>query len=270
MDRTKRYNKDFMKTYVVIPHYIITDTVAELARNTIKSFRDTSDVVIVSCDDCSETDTGFLKDISDVYIRNKENKGFAGNCNVGFKWILKNEKEECNVICANNDIEVFDGWLDEFNRILDISEARAIGGLGYKDRIVEGMPIQDYRNNPGSKYSANYYSQGGYLEDWMFPGGFYMIRKSMLDDYGLYDEGFLHGGYEDIDLFLRWKNAGEKLIITPKVQYWHKEGATRFSEEEKGKQISVEDHNREYFCKKNGFNPHENILDFMKDDRINL
>jgi len=261
-----------MKIYIVIPHFIITDHVAQLAENTIKSFRRTCpDCIIISCDDESPyKDVKFLEEMSDVYIRNKENKGFAGNCNVGFQWILDNEKEECNVVCVNNDIEVYEGWLDEFEKIMKITKARAVGGLGFRVREIEGRDISEYKTNPGTKYASSYCSIGGYLEDWMFPGGFYMIRKSMLEDYGLYDEGFIHGGYEDIDLFYRWSQAGEKLVITPKVAYWHEEGATRFSEKERETQDIAEVDNRQYFKDKNGFDAHDGIRDFLKDIRINL
>ena len=248
-----------MKTYIVIPHYIISEHVAKLAKATIDSFKNTSDCIIVSCDDASPYDSSFLEEISDVYIRNEENKGFAGNCNVGFKWILENEKEECNVVCANNDILVHKGWLEEFERILGITDARIIGGLGYREKGF-----------PPDRLNASYISTGGYLDDWMFPGGFYMIRKSVIDDYGLYDEIFKHGGYEDIDLFFRWKNGGEKLVITPRVCYWHEEGATRFSDMEKKKQSAVEPINRKYFCEKNCFKVDDNLLNFLKDDRVNL
>lgn len=253
-----------------MPHYIITEHVAELAINAITSFKNTCDCIVVSCDDASPyKDIGFLEELSDVYIRNAENKGFAGNCNEGFNWILENEPEECNIVCANNDIEVYNNWLEEFERVMDLTNARIIGGLGFKGKIVEGMPLSQYNKNPGSQYFKNTCSVGGYYNDWVFPGGFYMVRKSVLEDYGLYDEGFIHGGYEDIDLFIRWQRAGEKLVVTPKVAYWHEEGATRFSEQEKGTQNSAEIKNRAYFKQKNGFDAHFKMHDYLKDIRFN-
>lgn len=259
-----------MKTYVVMPHYIITERVAELAKQAIQSFRDTSDVIIVSCDDASPYETEFLKEISDVCIENRKNKGFAGNCNVGFKWVLKNEKEDCNIICANNDIKVYPGWKEEFEKALSITNGSMVGGLGYRTGVIEGMSIEDYNINPGSKGTGNYLSEGGRLDDWMFPGGFWMMRKNVLEEVGLLDEGFLHGGYEDIDFFVRVKAAEKKLIMTPKVAYWHEEGATRFSEEEKGKQSNAEEGNRQYFKDKHGYDAHEKINEFLVDNRINL
>ena len=172
-----------MKTYCVMPHYIITKHVAELAKQAIKSFKETADVILISCDDDSPyEDIGFLKEMSDVYIRNKKNKGFAGNCNVGFKWVLEHEKEDCYIVCANNDIKVYNNWLEEFEKVLDAFNGDLIGGLGYRVKIVEGKPLSQYSTNPQSKHKMNCISEGGRFDDWMFPGGFWMMRKNVLED----------------------------------------------------------------------------------------
>lgn len=258
------------KLYIVIPHYVITEHVAELARNTIKSFKNTSDCTVINCDDCSPYDTSFLKEMPDVYIRNKENLGFAANCNVGFKWILENEKDDCYIVCANNDIEVFPNWFKWLKYALEIGKGDMVGGLGFKGRMVEGRPIEEYETNPGSKFTGNYITEGGRLDDWLFPGGFFMTTKKALEEEGLFDEGFKHGGYEDVDLFLRFKSHGKRLVMTPKVAYWHEEGATRFSEQEKGRQAGAEVGNLSYFLNKWKFQPHQNILQYLVDNRINL
>ncbi len=258
-----------MRFCVVIPHYIISETVLQLAKNTIESFRK-SDCIIVSVDDGSQIGSDEIKALSDVYIKNEQNSGFAVTCNNGFKWIIENEKEDCYIVCSNNDIEVYGDWQTQSARLFDMFDAAMVGGLGFKDKTVEGMPIDKYETNPGSKFSGNYVSDGGRLDDWMFPGGYYITKKSTIEKYGMYDEAFIHGGYEDIDWFLRIKNAGGKLIMTPKIWYWHKEGATRFSEEEKGHQNNAEPLNREYFKTKNGFYAQNNINNIFVDNRINL
>jgi len=254
-----------------MPHYIISPHVAELAKKAIESFKKTANCIVISCDDCSPyQDVAFLKEMSDVYIRNEENLGFAGNCNVGFKWIFENEKDDCWIVCANNDIEVYENWFENLKQAMELGDGAMVGGLGFKGRMVEGMPIEQYDINPGSKFQGNYITEGGRLDDWMMPGGFWMTTKKHLEEVGLFDENFQHGGYEDIDLFLRYKKAVKRLIMTPKVAYWHEEGATRFSEQEAGRQAGAEVGNLAYFLNKWQFEPHENILTFMQDNRINL
>ena len=83
-------------------------------------------------------------------------------------------------------------------------------------------------------------------------------------------EGFKHGGYEDVCFFYRAHQAGKKLLMTPKVAYWHEEGATRFSEQEKGIQNNAEPHNRAYFKQKHGFDAHEKLNQILTDNKINL
>lgn len=254
-----------MKLYIVIPNYIISHELEKLSRETYQSFKRTSDCTVINVDDGGTQGIDGLKENSDIYIR-QENKGFAPACNRGFKWILDNEKKDCYIVCSNNDILVYNGWFDEFKKAMKQFNAGMIGGLGFKEKIIEGKPIEEYRENVGSPYQWNYVTEGGKLNDWMFPGGFYMTKKSVLEDVGLYDEGFIHGGWEDIDLFMRAKQKGHRLIMTPKVQYWHKEGATRFFDEQKGIQVEVEPHNQNHFKSKWG------NLDLSKifiDNRIN-
>ncbi|MEB3330852.1 MAG: hypothetical protein VKQ33_16645, partial [Candidatus Sericytochromatia bacterium] len=100
----------------------------------------------------------------------------------------------------------------------------------------------------------------------MQDGGLWMSKKSILEKVGLFDEKFIRGGYEDVDLFLRMRDTfGMRIIMSERAWYWHKEGATRWNTEKNGyinnfnlECKSVESHNLEYFMSKWGFNPHIN------------
>lgn len=87
----------------------------------------------------------------------------------------------------------------------------------------------------------------------------------------IYDEHYKHGGVEDIDLFYRAKLLGKKLIMTPNVHYWHKEGATRYSETQQVTQSKAIKENEEYFMWKWGFHPIKELYKkILLDNRINL
>lgn len=246
-----------MQTYVVIPHYIVTNELKELATNAIKSIKQTSDVIVVSVDDGSPMDTTFLKELSDEYVRNDENSGFAITCNNGFRHVFEKEKGDCYIVCANNDIEVFKGWLeamvDPFNRWNDVG---ITGLISSKEKIIDGVPIQEYQKR--------WITTGGQLNDWMQSGGLWMSKKSILEKIGLFDEQFIRGGYEDVDLFLRCRDTyGLQIIMSGFSCFWHKEGATRWNCENNGfvndfgresKAIEVE--NLQKFINKWGYNPH--------------
>lgn len=253
--RTEEYRH--MKHFVVINHYILSPEIERLAINAVKSFKDTADCIVVSVDDGSPTQSKELKELSDVWLSRETNGGFAVSANMGLQWVLDNEKDECFITYANNDIEANRGWKEEVLRCFDEFDADAVAGLGYRTK--------DYQ-----KRTDRYVSEGGKLDDFMFSGGFYTVKAGLLRSEGLYDENYRHGGVEDIDLFYRWKLAGKRLIITPRLQFFHVEGATRYSEGEKGKQSVAIKENEAYFERKWGFSPIKNLFSkILLDNRIN-
>lgn len=245
-----------MKLFVVIPNYSVNDEVIGLACNAIKSFKSTSDCIVVVSDDHSPLETSKIEELSDVFLKREENGGFSKACNTGFEYALEHGADY--VVCANTDIEVPENWMGEFMKCFEMG-ADMVGGLGYKQKGA----INERKDH-------NYVSIGGRMDDWMFPGGFWMMRRNVLEHIGLLDENYRHGGMEDIDFFYRAKLAGKVLMMTPRVWYWHQEGATRYSDQERGIQSEAFKENLEYFKRKWGFDGlkelHSKIL---TDRRIN-
>lgn len=255
-----------MTTYVVIPNYIVTDELVKLATNTINSFRKSSEVVIVAVDDGSPMDCKFLDDLSDVYIRNEKNSGFAITCNNGIRWIMENEPEDCFIVVANNDIEVYPGWLEAMQQPHLEYENVGVSGICHSQcKEIDGQHISKIR---GSKIT-----DGGLNGELMQDGGLLMVKKSVFEKVGLYDEQFIRGGYEDVDLFLRMRDTfGMKIIMSTRAWYWHKEGATRWNCETNGfindfgrESKSIEIENLEKFINKWGYNPHQRQIWFSKE-----
>lgn len=240
-----------MKIYIVIPQYIVTQELKELATNAIKSFREASkDIVIVSVDDGSTEDVQFLKDLSDIYIRNEENMGFAKTCNRGFEHVFELlGDEDAYIVCANNDIEVYQGWQEAMMDPFDMYDNVAVTGLvSSKHKQIEGKHI--------SQYYKHKVSHGGLLNGFMQSGGLWMSKKSVLEEVGLFDERYEGGGMEDVDLFLRMRDRfRKKIIMSAKSMFWHKEGATRWNEEMdfKGKYKAIETENEKKFEQEWGF-----------------
>ena len=251
----KTYN---LKTYIVIPSYIVTEELRDLTIATINSFYESDpDVTIINVDDGSPMDTDWLEEMSDIYIRNKENSGFAITCNNGFKWIFENVKEDCYIICANNDILVNIKTIPALQAPFNMWENVAITGIvSTKEKLWEGGPLEemDWKSM----------AEGGLLRDRMQDGGLWMSKRSILAKIGVFDERFIRGGYEDWDLFLRARDTfGMKLIMNGRACYWHKQGATRWNCEDNGyinnfgiESKSIETENLERFIEKWGFNPH--------------
>jgi glycosyltransferase involved in cell wall biosynthesis len=56
----------------------------------------------------------------------------------------------------------------------------------------------------------------------------YLIRAHVLNEIGLFDEGYMGiGGYEDWDMNRRILNAGHRVVITPRARVFHEGMATR-------------------------------------------
>lgn len=255
-----------LKTYVIIPHFIITEELKELAINTIRSMKETSDVTIVSVDDGSTMDTSFLDNISDVVLRNEKNSGFAVTCNNGFKWVFENEKDNCFIVCANNDIEVYDGWLEAMKQPHLEYENVAVSGICHSQiKEIDGIHLSKKRDSK--------ITDGGLNGELMQDGGLWMSTKDVLQKVGIFDEQFLRGGYEDVDLFLRMRDTfGMKIIMSARKWYWHKEGATRWNNINIGNAGSfgqesknIESENLIKFINKWGYNPHTRQIWFSKE-----
>ena len=251
-----------MQTYVVIPNYIITEEVKKLAIQTIKSFQETSEVIIVAVDDGSPMDTKFLEEMADVYIRNEKNFGFAKTCNDGFRWIFENEKDDCFIVCANNDIEVYDGWHEAMKNPFDKYDNVAVTGICHsQEREIDGKKLKDIH---GSKVT-----DGGLIGGLMQDGGLWMSKKSILQKVGIFDEIFKRGGHEDIDLFLRMRDTfGMRIIMSEAAWYWHKEGATRWNTEIadfRNESMMFEMGNLNKFIEKWKFNPHSSQIWYSKE-----
>lgn len=244
----------------VMPHYIATEELKELAIQALTSMKNTSDVFIISVDDGSPMDTGFLDDLSDEVIRLKKNSGFAVACNKGLKWAMKQGFEYIGQ--ANNDIEVFRGWEEELLFPYDKWDDVGITGLiSSKNRIVDGVPIENYQ--------IPKITDGGILHQWIMSGGLWLSKREVLEKIGLFDEQFKIGGEEDVDLFLRIRNAGYKIVMSGYSCFWHKEGATRWNNEVepgfKEKNKAIEQLNYDKFKKKWGYDIRTDGLRFHED-----
>jgi len=226
--------------YVVIPNYILNEEIATLAKGAIKSFKGKG-VKVIAVNDGSPYSTECLKG-ADHIIEKKKNGGFAIAINAGIKYVLKTAKAEDWIVCVNNDVEARGDWVYEADRCFVEWQADIVGGLGYRCKEIPSP-------------EDNRFSEGGLFADWMFPGGFFITKRKYFDDCGIYDENYRHGGIEDIDLFYVGKTKGKRIIMSPRLQYWHQEGATRCSDTQKGIQSEAIKENEAYFLKKYGFHP---------------
>lgn len=247
--------------YVVIPQFLVTEELVQLAKECIKSFREYSKYFIISVDDCGEyqhaKNAEIVLKMSDLVIKNERNSGFGVSCNNGFRWIFKNEPNDCFIVCANNDILINKRTIPALQEPFDMFDNVAITGIiSTREKTLEGKTLDEM--------NWRCMSQDGQLRDRMQDGGLWCSKKSVLQKIGIFDEQFLRGGYEDVDLFLRARDTfGMKIVLNGRAFYWHKQGATRWNSEQIGavnnfgrESKSIEQDNLKKFIDKWGFNPH--------------
>lgn len=191
-----------------------------------------------------------------IVIINLENAGFAKANNIG----LKSAKGKV-ILCLNSDVFIDETLL--FNQVIDYLNGHTdIAGLTPKVVLPTGqMDMACHRGFPTIWRSFCYFSKleyifqnvpllnsifGGYhyrdrLKDSIHEidspsGAFYLIKKTVIEKVGGFDEDFFMYG-EDLDLSYRIKKLGYKIIYYPVFTVVHLKGQSGFAQGIKGKDI---------------------------------
>src|SRR3990167_5830419 len=116
------------KISVVLPAWIVNDELYQLTGNTIQSLQNSQgweNCELVIVDNASPIGGDQLLNISDTYIRNKENLGYPKAVNQGLKLATGDL-----IAIANNDIRVSPNWIDV--TIRTFNELKKVGSLHFK------------------------------------------------------------------------------------------------------------------------------------------
>ena len=171
-------------------------------------------------------------------IENDENLGFARGNNQGIR-ISKGRY----VLLLNNDTLVLDDDFDKVIKFMD--ENKDIGILGCRINNPDGsLQLSCYklpsmwemfthytfltRLFPNSRWCGDYrnWPHNEIKEVGFVIGAFFLIRKDVIDDIGLLDEGFFLNA-EESEYCLRAKKAGWKTVFYPDFKIIHYGGQTK-------------------------------------------
>lgn len=198
----------------------------------IKHVKDEADISIIVIDNNSYDDSLMLaqdrfKDVE--FVRNSDNFGFSK----GYNPTLKKVKSEY-VLLLNPDCLLGKGVI---NRMVDdFDQDSKIGAATCKIILPNGKAdLTAHRGFPTPRASLLYafgddslYHLTNEISDEThqvdaISGAFFMTKKSILEEVGYLDESFFLYG-EDIDLSLRIKKAGYKIVYDPSVKITHYKG----------------------------------------------
>lgn len=182
---------------------------------------------VILADDVSQDATASIgKYIKGLVIsRNTENQGFLKNCNQAAKKAVGDY-----IFFLNNDTKVTEGWLSSLLDLMEQDDTIGMAGskLIYPDgRLQEAGGIiwsdasgWNYgRLDDPEKPQYNYVKEVDYIS-----GAAIMIRKSLWEEIGGFDERFAPAYCEDSDLAFEVRKHGRRVVYQPKSVVIHFEG----------------------------------------------
>lgn len=213
---------------IIIPVYNQFEYTYNCIKSIINSVKDVSYEIIIG-DDVSTDQTveigNYIKGLN--VIRNEKNLKFLLNCNNAAK-----SAKGKYILFLNNDTEVKDEWLESLVELIESDES--VGMVGSKLIYPNGV-LQEAGGIVWKDGSAWNYGHGQDPEDPAFnyiretdyiSGASIMIRSSLWNELGGFDEIFVPAYCEDSDLAFQVRKAGYKVLYQPKSVVVHYEGVS--------------------------------------------
>ncbi len=162
-----------------------------------------------------------------IFIDNPSNRGFTGGHIDG----LQHAKGEF-ILLLNNDAVIKPDYIDKALPHFADSQVAAVGGRAYfwddqYPALNETNPYYAYQEiNPITAEGIFTQHDGEIVREVnMVSGSGVVIRRSVINEVGyLYEPFFAY--YEETDLFARMKRAGYKILYSPELGIWHKNGSS--------------------------------------------
>lgn len=213
----------------IIPIVVVTFNGCDFTKECIKSIRTYTIVpyrLIVVDNNSTDGTVEYLRSLTDIdLLQNDKNLGFAGGFNKGIQHAL-NTYDFDYLVMLNNDLLVTPSYIQ---RLLEIMKKDSKCGLvgpvcnyaGGRQNI--GVPatmktfedVGEFANQRYLDYKEDYLRTG------IVTGLFYLIKREVLENVGLFDERFFPGQWEDNDFCLRMQLKGYRLYVHNGVFMYH-------------------------------------------------
>ena len=166
-----------------------------------------------------------------VLMVNERNLGFSGGFNVGLRYALRHGADF--MLILNNDTIVSANLLEELiepaappnvgmvaPKIYYYAEPTRIWSVG---GACHSVTLEMTHKGDGQIDRGQWERV---IERDFLVGCALLMKRSMLEQIGLFDTGFQPAYYEDIDFCLRARRAGYRLLLAPQAKLWHKVATT--------------------------------------------
>jgi len=228
---------------IIIPVYNQFNYTYNCLKSILNNSGDKISYEIIIANDCSDDYTVHIEKIvfNISVITTSENLGFLRNCNNAAR-----RAKGKYIMFLNNDTQVQENWLLPLYETIEKDDS--IGLIGSKLVYENGM-LQEaggviWRDASGLNYGKNcdpslpefnYFKEVDYVS-----GAAIMIKKSMWEKIGGFDDRFSPAYFEDTDLCFSIRKLGYKVVYQPASVVVHFEGisnGTNISDGQKKYQI---------------------------------
>lgn len=183
----------------------------------------TYEVIVVDNASGDNTQAEMEKEILErsnfLYYRMRENLGFAGGVNFGIQ-----SARGHYVVILNNDTLPSAGWLDDMVNAFEVDPTLGIVSP-VTNYVGEGSQLEqtakEIKPEEIDPYALSLKGRGVYYEPGRLVFFCAMICRSVIDQIGLLDEGYIKGNFEDDDYCLRAMLSGYKLGIARSAFVFH-------------------------------------------------
>lgn len=167
------------------------------------------------------------------YIKNNKNLGFVKTCN---KAVLELDKSDNDILLLNSDTVVTDNFLEEM--LLALYSSENIGAVCPRSNKASFLSVPFNHNlSRDISMEESYYIYNKikpYLipveEIWTGVGFAFLVKRELINKYGLFDESFGRGYNEENDFCMRIKKQGYKIMKCNNAYVFHNEGKSFLDE----------------------------------------
>ncbi len=218
------------KVSIVIPLYNKLELTHQCLKSILQNTR-YPNYELIFVDNGSTDDTAkYLQNLKLKNVKiiiNEQNLGFVGGCNKGAE-----QAEGEFILFLNNDTQVTPGWLEALVKTMhQYPDCGIVGSkLVYPDGKLQEAGGIIFSDGNGWNYGRgmnpndprfNFVREVDYVS-----GASLMIRKSLWQKIGGFDQRYMPAYYEDTDLCFSAREHGFKVLYQPKSMVIHFEGQT--------------------------------------------